>query len=199
MTTVPAKPEPTWYKSAREFLDDVDRFVRIEWHGMSTPAKTTTVFGITAAAFGTVALVLGVGWAAASLLGALLGLALRIGRGSVHWAQTTRPWEQADRLMHVVSDPITHYLAGHSASIPFAPGTLFTGWWVAGVLLWVGATRRTGLTGRAVAWSVWATVTTATVWAGTDPGSRWTAAGIAALLLALASWPAYSSAPPATS
>jgi len=201
MTTAPAPAEsspaePAWYEQARRYLDEIDTFARIEWPGLSGVARTAVILGITAVLFAVLALVLGVGWGVATLLGVLLGFAARLGLGCWHWAQTTRPWDAADRALHVVTDPVSMYLSHHAASIPLSPHGLFTGWWVIGALTWIGAARSTGLTGRTVAWTVWACVTTATIWAGTAPDSRFTAAGIAALLLALASLPAYSSRPP---
>ncbi|MGW3077866.1 hypothetical protein [Kitasatospora sp. NPDC001132] len=191
-TSAPATDRPRWHHDARRNLADIDTFFRLEWHTLDTPAKTVAAGVALTATVTAAALILGAGWTIATLLGILLGLTGRTGLDAWHWLQTTRPWDAADRLVHIVSDPVHRYLAAHSETIPFTAGTLFTAWWVTGLLLFIAVHRRPGLTGRTVAWTLWAAGTTAAVWAGTEPASRWTTAGITAFLLTLASLSAYT-------
>ncbi|MFF2123465.1 hypothetical protein ACFVXH_39675 [Kitasatospora sp. NPDC058184] len=197
-TAATAADRPRWHHDARRLLTEVDEFVRLEWPTLDTPGKAVAAGVAVTAAVTATALVLGGGWITATVLGTLLGLAGRLGLDAWNWLQATRPWDTADRLAHLVSDPVRHYLTAHSDALPFTPGALFTAWWVTGLLLFIAAGRRPGLTGRTVAWTVWTAVTTATVWAGTHPASRWTATAICALLLTLASLTAHTPTRPLT-
>ncbi|MGW2464478.1 hypothetical protein ACWC2M_36685 [Streptomyces sp. NPDC001761] len=88
-------------------------------------------------------------------------------------------------LWGVIEGPVRSYIGQHSAGLP-VPGTaVYAFWQLTGLIGLIGGFA--GSTGARILWTGWGLSGVAMVWSATPDGSRTVAAGIAALMWALAS------------
>ncbi|MGW3269045.1 hypothetical protein [Streptomyces sp. NPDC001056] len=88
-------------------------------------------------------------------------------------------------LWGVIDHPIRSYIGQHSAGLPVPDTAVYAFWQLAGLAGLIGGFA--GSTGARILWTGWGFSGVAMVWSATPDGSRTVAAGIAALMWALAS------------
>ncbi|MEW2289644.1 hypothetical protein [Streptomyces sp. NPDC047841] len=88
-------------------------------------------------------------------------------------------------LWGVIEGPIRSYIGQHSAGLPVPGAAVYAFWQLTGLIGLIGGFA--GSTGARILWTGWGLSGVAMVWSATPDGSRTVAAGIAALLWALAS------------
>ncbi|MET8724104.1 hypothetical protein [Streptomyces misionensis] len=93
--------------------------------------------------------------------------------------------ETTSGLWSVVDNPVRSYIGQHSAGLPVPGSAVYAFWQLTGLAGLIGGFA--GSTGARILWTGWGLSGVAMVWSATPDGSRTLAAGIAALMWALAS------------
>ncbi|QNT98401.1 hypothetical protein HEP81_08174 (plasmid) [Streptomyces griseofuscus] len=88
-------------------------------------------------------------------------------------------------LWGVIEGPIRSYIGQHSVGLPVPGSAVYAFWQLTGLIGFIGGFA--GSTGARTLWAGWGLSGVAMVWSTTPDGSRTIAAGIAALMWALAS------------
>lgn len=94
------------------------------------------------------------------------------------------------QIMDTIVHAVRVYLDGHSQGLAVSADTLFATWVVTTVGLWLWSWWF-GSFGARLGWALTGLTTAGMVWAGTAPPSRWTAAGLTAIVWGVLSIPAF--------
>jgi hypothetical protein len=153
--------------------DDVFKARTAGWHDMATWIKATL-------ALTTLALVIALlDTATDVVITVLQHLATTLSD-----AQPSAP-DAPHGLGGVIDNPVHSYINQHSAGLSVSPAALYLFWQLTGVLGLIGGFA--GNVGARITWVLWGCATVAMVWAASPAGGRTVAAGLAALMWALAS------------
>ena len=142
-----------------------------------------------AAATVTVALVIAAGalfllWL---ILAALFHLLVALCSGLAHGGS----WLATGPVAQIVTGPVHGYLQAHDAGLPATTDQLWCAWLVSTAVLFAAAVFGHSR-GARIGWTLLGAASTAMVWAGAAPHSRWLAAGIAVAAWSLLSIPAFT-------
>lgn len=120
---------------------------------------------------------------AVALFASILAVAILV--WLVNRSVAVAAWAGHQALTRVVTNPMHHYLDGHTIGLPVPIATVWWTWWAAGLLFFTVSVA--GWRPARLGWTLFGLLTVAGVAAGNAPVSRWTAAGIAAMWWAVLS------------
>jgi hypothetical protein len=85
----------------------------------------------------------------------------------------------------LIYTPIRHYIVQHSHGLPISGAQILNGWKLTGITIFILACC--GSIGARIGWPIFGVISSAAVWAGAAPPTRWTATAITALAWSAAS------------